>query len=248
MNSFSQMLYTLNHEAADGCDGCFSLGWATNFVVALDDPSTIILVIILSVIILYLLMGILSVFIRESMLDFVTETAYLEYWSNRLAYMHEIRSLENFLCCFCPSGKGFLKYLTKSWKFLVDSLKNARHRQYYDDHLFRTRSLSMFLTRIFALFALPAFVIGGVLTAGVLWPPQIRRYILGSLDWYNQHDQTSSMSLDKEASKLRIDLNRLETSSAEQKSILKNELLVMKDMLIQMNRQLNEKAIIDSRR
>ena len=56
------------------------------------------------------------------------------------------------------------------------------------------------------------------------------------------------MSLDKEASKLRIDLNRLETSSAEQKSILKNELLVMKDMLIQMNRQLNEKGIIDSRR
>ena len=56
------------------------------------------------------------------------------------------------------------------------------------------------------------------------------------------------MSLNKEASKLRIDLNRLGTSSAEQKSILKNELLVMKDMLIQMNRQLNEKGIIDSRR
>eukprot|EP00814_Leptocylindrus_danicus_P005197 CAMPEP_0116010104 /NCGR_PEP_ID=MMETSP0321-20121206/3813_1 /TAXON_ID=163516 /ORGANISM="Leptocylindrus danicus var. danicus, Strain B650" /LENGTH=87 /DNA_ID=CAMNT_0003479161 /DNA_START=31 /DNA_END=294 /DNA_ORIENTATION=- len=83
MTSFSQMLYTLNHEAADGCDGCFSLRWATNFVVDLDDPSTIILVIILSVIVLYLLMGILSVFMRESMLDFVTEIAYLEYWSNR---------------------------------------------------------------------------------------------------------------------------------------------------------------------
>lgn len=247
MTSFSQMLYTLNREVTEGCDGCLSLMWTAHFVVDLDDSGTVVLVILLAVITLYLLMGILSVFMQESMLDFVTETAYLEYWSNRLAYMHEMRSWTKCSCCFCPSCRGLVKYLNKSWNFLINSLKKDIHRPYYDDKLNTHRGFLWFLVRIFALLAIPLFIVSGLLTAGILWPPQVRRYILRSFDcYYYRGSRTYPKSWGKEASALRIDLNRLETSSAEQKSILKNELTAMKDILIQMNMRLSEKGIVGS--
>lgn len=111
----------------------------------------------------------------------------------------------------------FMMQLEHLWTLNVCFLRgrDARNEELWYKHLNSTSFCSTVFLRLWAAFFLPLWIILGLATMGLLWPPQIRRFIFQP--WGVISDNKSSPS---EATSL----------VASQVSDVKNEVLKLKDM------------------
>jgi len=197
-----------------------------------------------------LLANVLIAIVTDSYKVIQYERAAIVFWTNRLDFVAEMDAIANGpwkkrlkQCCglgvsedkvTAPKGSTFGKEL---WKRLMDLF----HDDIEEDSM-SAEFLSDLLLRVAtAFFIIPGWLLIGFLSAGYLWPPQVREAIFTST--VSKH---SSDSAEKdELRKTQVAL--LQKEVAEMREDLTQELAVDRTQVIQMKSQIdNRRTEIDN--
>ena len=128
------------------------------------------------------------------------------------------------------------------WHIFSSALRGEKSDVHWDSCCFRSTPMTIF-TGFVGLFVLPIWFTLGLLTLGLLWPPQIRRWIFcprpaGSTtlgrNYRRRHDGVDQGDLTKaKLSKLRYDLVDFKAMSQEQNHRIQQDLGSIKDVIFQ---------------
>jgi len=197
-----------------------------------------------------LLANVLIAIVTDSYKVIQYERAAIVFWTNRLDFVAEMDAIANGpwkkrlkQCCglgvsedkvTAPKGSTFGKEL---WKRLMDLFQDD-----IEEDSMSAEFLSDLLLRVAtAFFIIPGWLLIGFLSAGYLWPPQVREAIFTST--VSKH---SSDSAEKdELRKTQVAL--LQKEVAEMREDLTQELAVDRTQVIQMKSQIdNRRTEIDN--
>lgn len=131
-----------------------------------------------------LLANVLIAIVTDSYKTIQNERAAIIFWTKRLDFIAEMDAIANgpWKEKFCKTmriGKGSEKatFGKKLWDNLMDLFKDDQ----LDDGLpFFESIIHMCLRFLTMAFIIPAWVFLGIVTMGILWPPQIREFIFSS--------------------------------------------------------------------
>lgn len=154
------------------------------------------------------------------------ERASAVFWSNRLDYVAEIDgSIASLLKLFGQkydlNKVSFDSTGKASWEYLVNIVKRAPET---DEIL---KLVYEFFCKIFALATLLIWIVGGICSAGFLWPPQIREYFLNYKVKSGSTDFIEEVSL--QVSKLRKEIHEMKQVSKTQMKNDRKEIIAMKE-------------------
>jgi hypothetical protein len=138
-----------------------------------------------------------------------------------------------------PSQPTFMDrycdFMSNLWSIMVAALIGKRFdiEQWYSCCL-RSRPMSM-IAQFLAMLVLPIWLVVGVITFGLLWPPQVRRWLftIGGIHTpLNGPDQNLEGGLSKaKLSQLQLDITELKTATYDQGSEVQRDLAMIKDVL-----------------
>ena len=154
------------------------------------------------------------------------ERASAVFWSNRLDYVAEIDGsiasvLKLFGQKFDVNKVSFDETGKATWASLVNYVKKVPE---IDEIV---KLIYAFLFKIFAMAALLIWIIGGICSAGFLWPPQIREYFLNYKIKSGSTDFIEEVSL--QVSKLRKEVHQMKDVSKKQMKNDRKEIIAMKE-------------------
>jgi hypothetical protein len=144
-------------------------------------------------------------------------------WKHRLKYCCGVEDKETV-----PKGSAFGKEL---WKRLMDLFQDDIEENFMSAEFFAY----LLLRIVTALFIIPAWIIVGLLTAGYLWPPQVREAIFTST--VSKHSSESAEQ--DELRKTQVAL--LQREVAEMREDLEQELAVDRTQVVQMKSQIDHR-------
>lgn len=157
----------------------------------------------------------------------ISEKATIVFWSNRLDFVAEMDAIVALGCK--SNGKDDPASMDKSsqlWKKLMDL---------FEDDISELPTLSAefwcyILIRFVVCFIVPAWLLAGVLTAGLAWPPQIRAMIFV----FSRRDPSER----NETEQRTDEINEFKALLKEHQDELNSELSTNKRDLISMKNQL----------
>mmetsp|Transcript_1396 Transcript_1396/g.2001 ORF Transcript_1396/g.2001 Transcript_1396/m.2001 type:complete len:776 (-) Transcript_1396:107-2434(-) len=168
------------------------------------------------------------------------ERAAIVFWSNRLDFVAEMDVIRVVLCksrgevnVTDPSENytgGQSDTFRELWKKLMDLYEDE-----LDDHrFFSFDTLCMaFMKVITALVIIPAWIVVGSFSVGLLWPPQVREFIL------TQRITKGTSDL-KDSEQRTIELKELSKEVAEVQNEIVAEMSANWSSMVSMERQLTE--------
>jgi ankyrin repeat protein len=143
-----------------------------------------------------------------------------------------------------PMTRSIRDSMERIWQILVFSIKgskadalhpqNGRDNKYWYSCCMRPRMI--YFTRVLAIFVLPIWFLLGVVTLGLLWPTQIRRWlfstkIVGSIDRNKKQEALEERLTAAKVSNLKSDLLSLQSMTAEQGRLAQNDIQEIKEIL-----------------
>lgn len=188
-----------------------------------------------------LLANVLIAIVTDSYKVIQYERAAIVFWTNRLDFVAEMDAIANGpwkqrlkACCglddkeTVPKGSTFGKEL---WKRLMDLFQDDIEENYMSTEFFAY----LLLRIVTAVFVIPAWIIAGLLTAGYLWPPQVREAIFTS----SVSKHSSDSAEEDELRKTQVAL--LQKEVADMREDLEQELAVDRTQVVQMKSQIDHR-------
>ena len=114
----------------------------------------------------------------------------------------------------------------KYWHIFSSALRGEKSDVHWDAYCFRSTPI-LFITGFLALFVLPIWFALGLFTLGLLWPPQIRRWLFFPRS--NNDNELSPKTYRSRSGRLRDDditkrkLSKLSTDLTDMKAITQNQ-------------------------
>uniref|UniRef100_A0A7S2Y3R1 Ion transport domain-containing protein n=1 Tax=Entomoneis paludosa TaxID=265537 RepID=A0A7S2Y3R1_9STRA len=170
------------------------------------------------------------------------EVAFRSFWEPKLAF---VLSSSDWGCRkepkykMAPSARQNLQTrMEHTWELLLLSLmfgvRNPKRteKKWYNGHRARENALSAPLWLV-SLIVVPLWFAAGLLTLGLLWPPQLRRMLFRPLGWDNRRRSPSSTAefAASELSGMRSELVRVKTMSYERSVQVEREVREVKQLL-----------------
>jgi hypothetical protein len=249
----SQVLYTLE-DCIDG--GICSLSKAYGLVystmighpVLTDEdyevPTGIFVIILLfTILCLWWIVSVIAIIVTESSRIDRQQLSLAWYWEPK-STLTVLTSTESKQTKISESPSLVAQYCDgseKFWHIFSSALRREKSDVHWDACCFQSTQMLMF-TGFVAFFVLPIWFVLGLLTLGVLWPPQIRRWIfcprpagstmlrksrLGRRS-YGLHDDDLTKT---KLSKLRSDLIDLKAITQDQNHRIRKDLGSIKDVI-----------------
>mmetsp|Transcript_21949 Transcript_21949/g.44552 ORF Transcript_21949/g.44552 Transcript_21949/m.44552 type:complete len:795 (-) Transcript_21949:205-2589(-) len=132
----------------------------------------------------------------------------------------------------------------KYWHILGSALRGEKSDVHWDALCFRSAPV-FFLTGFLALFLLPLWFASGLVTLGLLWPPQVRRWLFcprptGSTI-FNRGSRSFALDADdltrRKLSQLRTDVIEVKAAAYDQNHAIQKDLSVIKDIIFRAARE-----------
>jgi hypothetical protein len=127
--------------------------------------------------------------------------------------------------------------MERIWQILVSALQGEENQSKHDDTYWYScfnRPSVIYLTRLLALVVLPLWFVSGVATLGLLWPPQLRRWLFSTSIINNRKEKQQALEEKLTASKvsrLKGDLLSFKSMTTEQNQMTQNDLQEIKELL-----------------
>ena len=190
----------------------------------LDLPVATALFIIFMFLVVILLANVLIAIVTDSYKVIQDQRAAIVFWTNRLDFVAEMDAIANgpwkrrirefFHVKDGPENTGHVdvSFGKEFWKRLMDLFEDDA-----EDNFFTVEFWAFNLLRVFAaLMIIPAWIVLGLLSAGWLWPPQLREAIFTSTvskhssesEREDELRKTQVISLAKEVEELEEDMTQ----------------------------------------
>jgi hypothetical protein len=177
----------------------------------------------------YFLLGIIAVVVLLNVLIAVVVDSYgavknedseEAFWSSRLQYVTEVEAISNwfknrFSFEFCASFASMIEIIdnkkTKAWESLINVNEDKRETEKAKSDEFISKSVSYLLSRFLVNFYIVVWVVLGALSAGLLWPPQIREWLWMHQNAKNLNDEDSPNVMQDQAKAIAVDGSSFES-------------------------------------
>jgi hypothetical protein len=242
----SQVLYTL-----EDCDsgGICSLSDAYTLVywMVLGQPvvaedtvyssATLGVIVVFTLLVLWWIVSVLAAT--------VTETAQLSRHNLSLSWFWEPKVSLTFTAFGDMDGKShntpstltdrYCDFMSNLWNVMVAALLGKRFEtQEWHSCCLRSRPMTA-VTRFSSMLVLPLWIAMGTITFGLLWPPQIRRWVFtigGRTVSRRGTDTTFESDVGKaKLSQLQLDIMELKAATYDQGTGVQRDLALIKDVL-----------------
>jgi len=206
--------------------------------------AAILLIALFCLFLIFFLVGLLvTVLVAASNLDFDT-IAVGSFWEPKLASYFAINedivglsreessTRKGISCCISFSAK-----LEETWNLLTVSLFGGDSRKRMHWYTGATASSSgarAWALRAAAIIVLPTWIVLGIFSFGLLWPPQIRRLLFQPMGYSAASSRKAMSSTENAAtqvSQMRNDISELKILSVERSGTLEREFRELKDAL-----------------
>lgn len=138
--------------------------------------------------------------------------------------------------------QSYCSRMERTWSILTASLMGSgdrKRRNAHWDAWWLRPGFPVWITRLLAVILLPVWLVVGVATLGILWPPQVRRWIfdcgLVSPRTANSGNSTGSRVEDtltfSKLSQLKGDVQDYQKESLEQNFVIQQDLSIIKEIL-----------------
>jgi hypothetical protein len=178
----------------------------------------------------FLLACIVTVLVSTSQLNF-DEIALHSYWEPKLAIVLSAGDLgveKSWLAAESP--EGFDKSLAEAWdKFTLPFVGTAeKSKRWYAADLH-----SRIVNSLGSILVIPLWLIVGLCTLGMLWPPQVRRYIFHPRRMQNNslHVHSARDLPTAQISSMRSELEAMKLLSFDKANDVQKELRDLKELL-----------------
>ena len=189
-----------------------------------DSPVATALFIIFMFLVVILLANVLIAIVTDSYKVIQDQRAAIVFWTNRLDFVAEMDAIANgpwkqrlrglLHIKEGPENTGHVdvSFGKEFWKRLMDLFEDD-----VEDNFFTVEFWAFTLLRVFAaLIIIPAWIVLGLLTAGWLWPPQLREAIfISTVSKHSSESEredelrkTQVISLAKEVEELEEDMTQ----------------------------------------
>ena len=189
-----------------------------------------------------LLLAVLVAVIMGALHSKPDEIAFRSFWEPKLAF---VLSSADWGCrvqpkiSLTPSRKvGLQTRLERTWELLVSSLlvgPPARSEKYWYSGRYRKGGLLGLAFWLTALILLPLWFVLGFLTLGLLWPPQLRQFLVRPLGWTSTRQPSAAAAKEDymvaQLSEIRSELVRTKTMTYERSIQVENEVRSVKHLL-----------------
>jgi hypothetical protein len=213
-----------------------------------EDKFAMVLFALFMFLIVILLANVLIAIVTDSYKVIQDQRAAIVFWTNRLDFIAQMDAIANgpwktrvrsafgltnevnFAVVASIFGVNFGKDM---WRRIMDL---------YDDDLNESWFSFEFICQIClrlvtAIFVIPAWIIGGIVTAGWFWPPQIREYLFSST--ITKH----SSDVEKDEALRKIQLEKVREEIGVLRDELQLELAVDRTNLVQLKSVVAEKKM-----
>lgn len=186
---------------------------------------------------LFILGLLVIVFVAAARLDF--EAIALEYfWEPKLAL--QFSAIEFGMTTANSNEKkhstsrSLSRKLEAAWELLILSLfgGNTRSRKHWYARV-PDNNLWAWPLWLFAIVAVPIWIVLGAVTLGLLWPPQLRRLVFRPVgtSWEQRQAKNTAERTERQVRSVREDVMQLKVLALEQSENVERELLDLKAML-----------------
>jgi ankyrin repeat protein len=136
-------------------------------------------------------------------------------------------------------GERYISSMENAWNIFASALGGEQSETLWNSCCLRTKAATFF-TAFLALVVVPLWLALGLLTLGLLWPPQVRRWIFHSWDpnpsSTSQRRQNTVLSTEDELtraklSQLRADIFELKAVAYDQSYQVQKDLGFLKDII-----------------
>ena len=198
------------------------------------SKGTFVIVVISTVLYMWWIMSVIAMIITEANRLDRRRLSLIWYWEPKIALTATLSVGSNDKVSDSPSCiERYCDTSEKIWHIFVTALRGEQSEVHWDAYCFRSKPITV-VTGLFALFLLPIWFILGLVTLGLLWPPQIRRWIFYPGPIGNTlfgRSCTSRSGSNTTLSQLRRDMNDLKTSSYDQNHQIQHDLGVIKEVI-----------------
>jgi ankyrin repeat protein len=242
----SQIIYTL-HDCTNG--GICSLPAAYTLVynMMLGEPvlsedyqfslSMKAIVVAFTVLWIWWIFSTLGMTVAEAGRLDRKQIAVAWYWEPKVVLTAMIIGGQSGKVADAPSlAERWCNAMEVSWDVLFSALCCKESNKSWNMCCFRSRA-AIFVTGFFALFLVPMWLALGLATFGLLWPPQIRRWIFTPVntpgEFHGRHHTRSSEDELTRAklSQLRVDIVELKSVAYDQNFHVQKDLGFLKDVI-----------------
>jgi hypothetical protein len=209
-----------------------------------DSAAATVLFIIFMFLVVILLANVLIAIVTDSYKVISEQRAAIVFWTNRLDFIAEMDAVANgpwkryMKATFGmkddpnPSARKRVTFGHAFWKRLMDLFEDD-----VDDGVMSVDFLVITLLRFgTAFFVIPMWIFIGLISVGILWPPQIREAVFTSSIFKHNTEQ------DKEDEMRRNQVKKLR----EEVKILKDD--IMQDLAIDRTQVVQLKSLVSERK
>jgi Ion transport protein len=217
------------------------------------DPVAVVLFVLFMFLVVILLGNVLIAIVTDSYKVIQDQRAAIVFWTNRLDFVAEMDAIANGPWKtkvkkavgwevdegsggFAPIDHSLYQggmFGKESWKRLMDLFEDE-----IDDSVVSLEYFLYTLLRVsVAVLVIPFWICLGVLTAGWLWPPQIREAVFTSAVFKHTNDS------EKEDELRKIQVKKLEGEVKELKDELLQELAMDRTQVVQMKSVVAERKV-----
>ena len=208
-----------------------------------DSTVATILFVVFMFLVVILLANVLIAIVTDSYKIIQDQRAAIEFWTNRLDFVAEMDAIANgpwkkrirrfFSVKEGPDSTGHVdvSFGREFWKRLMDLFEDD-----LEDNVVTVEFWAYNLLRLFAaLVIIPSWILLGLLTAGWLWPPQLRELLFTST--VAQHSSES----EREDELRRTQVIMLQNEVEQLKEDILQELKVERIQVVQMKSLIAER-------
>merc|ERR1712238_38935 len=207
-----------------------------------------VIIVIFTILCLWWIMSVIAMIVTEATRLDRRQLSLTWYWEPKVILTatalaggknEKVSDSPTYEKLYCDTSEKF-------WHIFVTALRGERSEIHWDSYCFRSQLMVVF-TGFLAMFLLPIWLILGLITFGLLWPPQIRRWLfcpctLGSTMFgnrrsafafpFNNIDDLSRTKL----SQLRSDVIDLKAVSYDQNHSIQKDLGLIKEIILRATR------------
>lgn len=178
---------------------------------------------------IFVLAVIVTVLTASSQLDFQHLALYF-YWEPLLGFTLSTGSFNNK-----PATEGGTKFEVKKaylWDVLTQTLFGGGQRKGSGVFVYPMRSY--LFTWIMAIFIIPVWIVLGALSLGLLWPPQLRRWLFrpSTRSAVLRNESAKQEQARSQLTDVQNEILQMKCMSYERSQKLENDIKQMKELLI----------------
>lgn len=199
--------------------------------------SMMVLIIFFTLLWLLWLVSVLAMTVSEAYRLDRHQIALRWFWEPKVALTVTARPTPKETLFETPScTKRYCDSMERLWHVLSSSIRGGHRKHEVNWYAWCFRPGVIFLTRLLACIILPIWFWLGVATLGLLWPPQLRRWLFSTKIMVDQHGKkpkgpTEERLTAAKLSHLKGEMEEYQSKSMDQNYVIQQDLAQIKELL-----------------